>query len=214
MLRHFIGIILKFVWLPLCIGLIFTAPVAWNRLKQWQISNQNTIAPLFTPQIDYWADDIARWSEQYNIDPNLMATIMQIESCGHPTVASHAGAQGLFQVMPFHFALGENMLNPETNAYRSANFIRECGRYAKGDPGMIMACYNGGPSVMTRPVERWANETLRYYRWGVGIYHDALQNADESATLHEWLAAGGASLCQRADSILGLGSAASWAENP
>lgn len=167
-------------------------------------SSSTAIAPLFTAQIDYWSGDIERWAKAHNLDPNLMATVMQIESCGHPTVGSSAGAQGLFQVMPFHFSAGENQLDPNTNATRGGNFLRYCLDAANGDSGLAMACYNGGPSVLQKDMSLWADETRRYYRWGTGIYSDATQNRDSSGTLNEWLNAGGGSLCQRASTQLGI----------
>jgi hypothetical protein len=164
----------------------------------------SAIAPMFTPQIDYWAADIQRWAQQYNLDPNLLATVMQIESCGHDSVASHAGAQGLFQVMPFHFDTGEDMLNPDTNALRAANFLNECLDYANGDPGRALACYNGGPSVLRRDYATWPEETQRYFSWGTTIYLEAQQNKSTSAALENWLQAGGSNLCRRASQRLGL----------
>lgn len=158
----------------------------------------SSIAPLFTAEVDRWADDIGRWAAQYELDPNLLATVMQIESCGDATVASHAGAQGLFQVMPFHFSPGEVYTDPETNAKRSANFLNECLAWSNGDANLALACYNGGPSVLQRPFQSWPSETQRYYNWGSGIYADARNNLHESPTLQNWLNAGGVGLCNRA----------------
>jgi soluble lytic murein transglycosylase-like protein len=162
------------------------------------------IAPMFTAQIDYWSEDLRRWGREHNVDPNLLATIMQIESCGYDTVTSSAGAQGLFQVMPFHFQQGENMTDPDTNAMRGANFINECLDYANGDAGLALACYNGGPSVISRNFNTWAAETQRYYRWGSAIYRDAQANVTYSASLNDWLTSGGQYLCDRASRRLGL----------
>lgn len=167
-------------------------------------TESSRLAPLFTAQIDYWSADLERWSTDHDLDPNLLATVMQIESCGHPTVGSSAGAQGLFQVMPFHFASGENQLDPNTNASRGADYLKSCLGWANGDPGRALACYNGGPSVLQKPYTSWAAETQRYYYWGTGIYADAQQNQSTSTRLDEWLAAGGGGLCQRASTQLGI----------
>ncbi len=185
---------------------LFAYPFVANyALQYWRVTqNDGVIAPLFTDQVQHWEADIATWSDAYDIDPNLMATIMQIESCGHPTVVSHAGARGLFQVMPFHFSSGEDMLDPYTNAYRSANFIRECTSYADGDIGLTLACYNGGPSVTQRAYDTWANETQRYYVWGLTIYRDAVTFSDHSDNLDQWLRAGGVNLCNSAAVALGI----------
>ena len=166
--------------------------------------NSGVIAQLFTSEVTYWQDDIQRWSTEYGLDPNLMATVMQIESCGHPTVNSSAGAQGLFQVMPFHFASSEDMLDPDTNAMRGASVLNQCLKLADGDTGLAMACYNGGPSVLSTAFNSWHPEPQRYYYWGTGIYADALQDSSSSPRLNEWLNAGGSVLCDMAATEIGI----------
>jgi soluble lytic murein transglycosylase-like protein len=162
------------------------------------------IAPLFTPEVQYWAANIVRWAEAHGLDPNLAATVMQIESCGHPEIRSHAGATGLFQVMPFHFETGEIMSHPDTNARRGMDYLRLSLDRASGDARLALAGYNGGIGVIGRAESRWHNETVRYAYWGSGIYADASQNRDQSTRLQEWLNAGGASLCAKARQRLGI----------
>lgn len=162
------------------------------------------IAPLFTRQVTHWEPEILKWSEEYNLEPNLLATVMQIESCGHPTVNSYAGAQGLFQVMPFHFASTENMLDPDTNAMRGANFLNDCLGWSEGNVGLALACYNGGPSVLQKNSTNWDQQVRDYYKWGTGIYADALTSKNESETLSRWLDAGGINLCNQASAAIGL----------
>ncbi len=195
------------VYALLAVGIplmVYVATIGYRALRLWLApAPTNVIAPLFTPQVTYWEPDILRWSEEHGIEPNLLATIMQIESCGHPTVGSPAGAQGLFQVMPFHFLSTEDQLDPDTNALRGANFIKECHRYASGDIGLTMACYNGGPSVTWKASAQWPAETRRYYHWGTAIYADALTRKDHSPTLDRWLSAGGARLCAQATVEIG-----------
>jgi len=194
-----IAIVIALFCLPLllnsALGLLRGIPPVWP-------APSGDIAPFFTPQVQYWSRELGQWGTSYGIDPNLLATIMQIESCGHPTVSSPAGAQGLFQVMPFHFAPGEDMLAPEVNVLRSALFIHECKQYAGDNVGLVLACYNGGPSVTWRDYSTWPAETQRYHTWGTGIYEDALRNASESGVLNQWLTAGGSHLCNRASVAL------------
>ncbi len=162
------------------------------------------IAPLFTPEVQFWAVQIAVWSAEHGIDPNLAATVMQIESCGNPSARSGAGAAGLFQVMPYHFQAYEDVYNPNTNALRGLDYLRRSLERANGDARLALAGYNGGIGVIGRAELSWAAETRRYAYWGSGIYADAQQNASESGRLNEWLAAGGASLCKKAHQRLGL----------
>ncbi len=162
------------------------------------------IAPLFTPEVRHWESDIVRWGETYHLDPNLIATVMQIESCGDPQAVSSAGARGLFQVMPFHFASGENPFDPDTNARRGMGYLRQALQRSGGDVRLALAGYNGGLGVIGRAEGFWPAETRRYVAWGAPIYHDAAQGKSESPTLNAWLQHGGWSLCQRAHQRLGM----------
>ena len=134
----------------------------------------------------------------------MLATIMQIESCGDPQANSHAGAQGLFQVMPFHFTAGENMLDPDTNARRGANYFAERLVQTSGDVGKAFAGYNGGHVAAGSSWNNWAAETQRYFVWSTGIYEEAKAGLTSSPTLQEWYAAGGTSLCNQAANRLNL----------
>lgn len=156
------------------------------------------LSPVFTPEVQFWANDIVRWATAHGIgDPDLVAIVMQIESCGFQDALSSAGATGLFQVMPFHFDAGEVMLDPETNAYRGMLFFSDLLQQTS-DVGLAFAGYNGGPGVMVRSWDTWPNETQRYYRWATGIYQDIQNGHTQSETLQRWLEAGGSSLCQQA----------------
>lgn len=157
-----------------------------------------SLSPVFTPEVQYWKPLIAEWAIAWEIDPNLIATVIQIESCGDPTVSSHAGAQGLFQVMPFHFDAGEDMLNIQNNARRGLAYLSGGLDASEGNAGLALAGYNGGHSVIHKGYGAWHSETRRYYYWGAGIYEDAISGALTSDRLQEWLTAGGQGLCDRA----------------
>jgi len=163
-----------------------------------------TIAPSFAPAVQYWAPQIAAWAQEFDLDPNLVATIMQVESCGDPAAISSAGAQGLFQVMPFHFQPGEDSLDPDTNARRGLAYFVERLQQTSGDVGRAFAGYNGGHGAAGTNWDNWLPETQRYYVWTTGIYGDIQQGVAESATLQTWIQSGGSSLCRQAAQRLGL----------
>jgi hypothetical protein len=166
-------------------------------------TSSGAISPAFAAPIQHWAPQIVAWAAQQNLDPNIVATIMQIESCGDPQAVSSAGAQGLFQVMPGHFEPGEVMVDPDTNAMRGLNYYNVGLQYHNGDKFLSFAGYNGGHGTVAREYSSWPNETKRYYYWAKGIYEE-IQTSDSSATLQEWLNAGGSGLCQQAASRLGI----------
>ncbi|MBI5960071.1 MAG: lytic transglycosylase domain-containing protein [Chloroflexi bacterium] len=166
------------------------------------VGSAAAISPLsavFTAEVQYWGPLIMAWGAQYQIDPNLIATLIQIESCGDPTVSSPSGAQGLFQVMPFHFEDGEDMLEVQTNARRGMNYLSGGLDRSDGHAGLALAGYNGGHGVINRGWAAWADETRRYYYWGSRIYSEAVSGMAASPTLEEWLSAGGSVLCARAN---------------
>jgi soluble lytic murein transglycosylase-like protein len=162
------------------------------------------IASLFTAEIQHWAPQIVAWSAAAGVDPNMAATVMQIESCGDPNAVSIAGAQGLFQVMPFHFEPGESMQDPDTNARRGLSYLALGMQQHNGDTGLSFAGYNGGHGTAAKGWSAWAAETQRYYNWSTGIYADAVAGNATSETLNQWLAAGGAGLCRQAAQRIGL----------
>jgi len=164
----------------------------------------STLAPLFTAEVRYWAGSILAWSEQAGLDPNLTATVMQIESCGNPLARSPSGAVGLFQVMPDHFLVTDIPTDPQTNASRGLAYLKRSLEAASGDARLALAGYNGGISVIGRDETSWAAETQRYAYWGGGIYADAENQATESLPLEQWLAAGGTGLCRQARQTLGI----------
>lgn len=161
------------------------------------------LSPIFTPEIQHWEPQIIRWAADYNLDPNLVATVMQIESCGNPDARSSAGAMGLFQVMPFHFTALEDPFDPDTNARRGMSYLLRSLIAAEGNPGLALAGYNGGISVISKPQSQWADETQRYLYWGSGIYSDAVNGAAESPRLNEWLSRA-SGMCKRAKDKLNL----------
>ncbi len=161
-------------------------------------TGDNDIAGFFSPQVRQWGDQIESWAKEWNLDANLVATVMQIESCGNPYALSSAGAKGLFQVMPFHFMADEDGFDPQTNAKRGLAYLSEAYRARQGEVRGTLASYNGGIYGASQPETLWDNEMQRYAYWGSGIYQDAKNGMKDSPVLQEWLAAGGASLCNQA----------------
>jgi soluble lytic murein transglycosylase-like protein len=105
---------------------------------------------------------------------------------------------GLFQVMPFHFNQGEDTFDPQNNALRGINYLKESLSAHAGDARSALAGYNAGITGSKRPEAAWPSETIRYVYWGYNIYMDALAGKDSSAVLQEWLQAGGSGLCDTA----------------
>jgi soluble lytic murein transglycosylase-like protein len=212
MLRRFLGFIARRVlalrkrpMLLLVCLLIGAFAYGLHRLWSARYGSRSGAVPaqlstVFTPEVGYWSPLIYAWAAAYKIDPNLIATVIQIESCGDPLAVSRSGAQGLFQVMPFHFKAGEDMLDVRTNGRRGMEYLTESLEIAAGDPGLALAGYNGGHGVINVSPNRWSDETKRYAQWGRSIYQDAALGRETSQAVQDWLNAGGKWLCQQASS--------------
>jgi hypothetical protein len=182
-----------------------TAIVSMNQMNNMNSAGPENrdLSPIFTQEIQYWGQQIKQWAVEFDLDPNLVATVMQIESCGNPDAQSSAGAMGLFQVMPFHFQPFDNPYDPETNARRGMAYLQRSLIAAGGDPGLALAGYNGGISLINQSQSDWPAETQRYLYWGSGIYADAASGMTESPRLNEWLGHAGG-MCSRAKERLNL----------
>lgn len=201
-----VSLVLAFLWLSGGSSPVSAAGSAQGEanLPQGSDVQPSALSPVFQPSVQYWGEAIQGWAAAAGLDSNLVATVMQIESCGDPQALSYVGAMGLFQVMPFHFAEGEDPYDPATNARRGLAYLARSLDAADGDPRLALAGYNGGIGVLAVPESDWAAETQRYAYWGSGIYAEASSSATESSRLQEWLGAGGASLCRQAEARLGI----------
>lgn len=204
------GCLSGFALPPLAV-ILFSAVFAFFILKQpaptivdLPPAVSKDISPIFRIEVLYWADSISKWAVASQLDPNLVATIMQIESCGDPRAKSSAGAMGLFQVMPFHFYAADDPYNPNTNAVRGLAYLAKSLETANGDANLALAGYNGGIGLISRAQWTWPAQTKRYVQYGLPIYEDAKNELDSSSALNEWYENYGVSLCKKAHQRLGL----------
>jgi len=134
------------------------------------------LAPCYPPAVMRWESNILRWTREYGLAADLVAVVMTLESGGDPKAVSSAGARGLFQVMPGHFAVGEDPLDPETNARRGLAYLRQAWEAAHGDVYRTLAAYNGGLGVLHFPESQWPAETRAYARAGLAMWKRARSN--------------------------------------
>ena len=185
-------------------ALSFNAPISTSAQSANMVTSSTSLSPIFTREVQHWSSDIIRWANASSLDPNLVAVVMQIESCGDPRATSSAGAMGLFQVMPFHFYFGENPYNPETNALRGLDYLSRSLQTSQGNARLALAGYNGGIGVISRGEWTWSAQTKRYVQYGAPMYEDARAGLSQSKHVEEWYVKYGASLCAQAARRLGL----------
>lgn len=183
------------------------SPQIYQSENDWTSSEENNslgmpavhppgLSVVFTPEVIQWREDIVNWSDEHDLPQDLIAIVMQIESCGNPNAHSPAGAIGLFQVMPYHFSSHEDPFEVPTNAARGLNYLSKGFKLGGGRIDLALAGYNGGHSQITKPPQQWPAETARYVRWGLGIWDDIQATESRSGTLELWLDSGGRFLCE------------------
>lgn len=173
-----------------------------------KISQKEPLAPL-TPEngnaeshlvvewlpttVSRWKPKIETYSHDYDIDPNLLAIMMTIESGGDPNANSGA-AKGLMQItdptardiVSKHLrreyrSTDADLTNPDTSIEFGAAYIRYLiDQFGNPDQGpswdetvtLVAAGYNGGPGAAAhyrddkwKGLENYAHETFSYARY-------------------------------------------------
>lgn len=122
--------------------------------------------PIFPPSVIDNKKLIYSMSDQYNVPPNIIASLVSIESAGNPH-AEQEGAQGLFQVLPYHFQEAgyydlQTMRTPEVNAKIGMEyFTKECISKAENygelvDPRVAAVAfigYSAGPEAIRENID-------------------------------------------------------------
>lgn len=94
-----------------------------------------------------YAKEINAATSKHGLDPNLIAAIIKQESNFNNNVTSHAGAQGLMQLMPGTAkSLGvKNPFNAKQNIEGGTKYIAQQLKAFDGNLDKALAAYNAGP---------------------------------------------------------------------
>ena len=176
-------------------------------------------SPWIPATVKQWSGIIQEMGRKYDIDPNLVAIIMTIESGGNPQAKSGVGAQGLLQIMPAtaqdiaakHLktpVAQYDIYDPRTNIEFGTAYLAYL-RSTFGEPSqgptwdetaeLIGAGYNGGPGAarnLAKGLGLQSLETSSYSRDVYNMWRE--RNAPVSPTYNRWLDRGGSTLVDKA----------------
>ncbi len=104
---------------------------------------------------------VAKWSQEYGIDPNLLCALIFTESGWHESSRSGAGAVGLTQIVPgtaagiagnlgvSNFSTDQLISDPDNKAIRfGAYYISAVIKRNGGDVRLGLIAYNGGQGAV------------------------------------------------------------------
>ncbi|MGZ8851553.1 MAG: lytic transglycosylase domain-containing protein [Thermoanaerobaculia bacterium] len=106
---------------------------------------------FFSEEIPY-GDLIHEKAEKYNVDPALVAAVIEQESKFHRTARSQVGARGLMQLMPRtgRWMGATDLYDPEQNIDAGVKYIKYLqGRFG-GNLNKTIAAYNAGEGNVRR----------------------------------------------------------------
>ncbi len=94
----------------------------------------------------------ARAGMRHNLDVDLLASVIRAESGGNPHAVSHAGAEGLMQLMPATAQqLGvEDRFHPEQNINGGTAYLDSLLTRYHENLELALAAYNAGPAAVDK----------------------------------------------------------------
>lgn len=122
-----------------------------------------------------YKDTIIKYSNEFEVNPNLVAAIIKQESKYNSRALSRKGAIGLMQIMPetgewiaerigMEEFTTDMLYNPEINIMMGAWYIDNLSCQFYGNYDLVIAAYNGGSGNVTK----WLSDE-RYSQDGVTL---------------------------------------------
>jgi len=135
--------------------IVATEPVDWPKPVASEDASA-TPGPIAVPEKLTDADLqplLSKAGTAYNLDADLLASVVRQESNGHAHAVSRAGAQGLMQLMPGTASdLGvSNTFAPGDNIQGGTAYLDSLLRRYNDSLPLALAAYNAGPAA----VDRW-----------------------------------------------------------
>ena len=95
---------------------------------------------------------LARAGTEHNLDVDLLASVVKAESDGNARAVSHAGAQGLMQLMPKTAAgLGvQDSFEPNQNVRGGSTYLDALLTHYHDNLALALAAYNAGPEAVDK----------------------------------------------------------------
>ena len=99
-----------------------------------------------------YLDTIQKYAKSYRVEEHLVRALIRQESCFNEKASSHAGAQGLMQLMPGTARLMgvKNSFNPKQNIQGGVKYLSRMLQRYGGNKELALAAYNAGPGAVDK----------------------------------------------------------------
>lgn len=119
------------------------------------------------------AQQIVDEARLFEIEPDLVMAVIEVESAGYHLAESHVGAMGLMQLLPatgrelagkhgVEWKGSDTLFDPFINVRLGTAYLRELADRYDGNVDTALAAYNWGPGRIDRRIRRGATVPSRY----------------------------------------------------
>jgi hypothetical protein len=113
-----------------------------------RVDPEDTFLPVKLKLLDVpFANFIAASAQTHGVAPELVASVIAVESNFNPSAISLKSARGLMQLMPktaAHFGVTD-IFDPRQNIDAGTRYLKELLQRYNGDLTLTLAAYNAGP---------------------------------------------------------------------
>lgn len=133
-------------------------------------------------------DLIVEYAREFKLSVAMIYAVIKAESDFDPNALSHAGAQGLMQLMPGTAAEMQitNAFDPAQNIAGGTQYLAKLLKMFKGNESLALAAYNAGPGNVRKyggippfpETQRYVKKVLSHAKaFGAGREHIVIQNS-------------------------------------
>lgn len=154
-----------------------------------------------------FAEEIAQAAEKHEVDPELIKSIITVESCFRPGAYSRKEAAGLMQLIPVtaeRFG-AQDVFDPAENIDAGTRYLRYLLKRYKGSVTHAIAAYNAGENRIAKGQEEIAvpfRETRRYIGMVLNAYTKFSEDdKDAKLLLAKWRDRAGTRLTRKSATV-------------